>query len=193
MPRVKNPNPKRSLGKAKRETAPPPPPKSKGAVNKLRQCHNKRARYILGKWDARGDLRKAPFKRLVRELVDNRLPGLRMQKSALEVLRTEAERTLHEVFSLAQKFAVHRSTSVKDRTVKSRDFLAALSEIKNPFLDGAVHEVAKIEVAEGGKKSGLINHHGQYVPNAAVMQICEGSLADRLYRRVGAGGVPTLE
>lgn len=58
-------------------------------------------------------LPRAPFKRLIKEIMDAREPGMRITSSAVDALREQAEQQLTAIFSLAQALEIdvgHRIT-----------------------------------------------------------------------------------
>ena len=95
-----------------KRTAKRKPRRRRPAANAIRE---------IKKYQASGDLLlpKAPFQLLVREVVQERMNDLRIQKEAFEVLQQAAENHLVEVMSAADLLAHH----AKRITLKREDVI----------------------------------------------------------------------
>jgi len=112
-----------------------------GAVNEGDK-HGKKRRWRSGtiavremrkqmRGDTRSSISKAPFRRLVSELISDVAPGgLRIMSEALEILREESENFLRESFTSANIFTLNRGVT----TLDALDF-----RLGSNWLNGNMH------------------------------------------------------
>ena len=122
--------------KAARQTAP-----AKARVRPHRYRPGTVALREIRKWQKSTALliRKLPFQRVLREIAEDRKPGVRFQAGAITSLQHTAEDMLTELFEEAQRAAIHaKRVTVMPKDIKlatrmlrgSPEFLSALGRNK---------------------------------------------------------------